>query len=235
MASQEYYYNLIKKQQEAQKNKDIADIKAQTDAQKKIVEENYNSEVGNTAEAYDILHRKNAVQKELNQRHIERKAAEMGLTDSGFNRTQQTAAQLSYANQSAEYSRQEQKAVDTLAATMRAKITELETNQNTNINSIERAYDQSATEQATKLRQADVDAAAKVQAARIAAESKLEMDIDYSTFSGSDWVEFFSEIKNTHGSLWAIETINDYASRGILPAQYAKQAAAAVRGGRVGG
>jgi hypothetical protein len=54
---------------------------------------------------------------------------------------------------------------------MRAKITELETNQNTNINSIERAYDQSATEQASKLYEADVAAAAKAQAARISAEN----------------------------------------------------------------
>lgn len=151
MASQQYYYDLIKKQNQEQKDKDIADIKAQTEAQKQIITENTNAQIAETNQAYDNLQRKNELQRELNKRFFERKAAETGRTNTGFNLTQQTAAQLSAANQSAEYDRQNQKAVDTLALTMRSKITELETNQNSQINAIEKSYDQFATEQATQL------------------------------------------------------------------------------------
>lgn len=169
MASQQYYYDLIKKQSQEQMNKDIADIKAQAEANKTMTTDAYKAQIADTNESYNELHRKNEQQRLLNQRYIERKAAEMGLTDSGFNRTQLTASQLAYSNQQGEYFRQQQKAVDTLAMTMKNKILELETAKNTNINAIEKSYDQYATEQATKLYDADVAAAAKAEAARISA------------------------------------------------------------------
>ena len=49
--------------------------------------------------AYEDQYQKNAVQKLINEQQIAEHNANLGLTDSGLNRTQQTAVQLSYANQ----------------------------------------------------------------------------------------------------------------------------------------
>ena len=179
MASQEYYYNLFKNQNKEQLDKDIADINSQYDASEKIVKDNYNAQIAEANDSYIDLHRKNETQRLLNQRYIERKAAEMGLTDSGFNRTQQTAAQLGYTTAQSDYFMQQQKAVDTLALAMNSKLTELATERNTDINNTYRAYDESATKYANELYKADLDAEAEAEKARIKAEQariKAEQD-----------------------------------------------------------
>lgn len=144
MKTYDEYVDDVRKQQQDQKDKDIANQKALYEANKTVVTDTYNAQIADTNDSYGDLHRKNETQRLLNQRYIERKAAEMGLTDSGFNRTQQTASQLAYSNQQGEYFRQQQKAVDTLALTMKNKLTELETTMNTNINAIEEGYEKSA-------------------------------------------------------------------------------------------
>lgn len=106
----------------------------------KLIEDNYGTQIADAKAAYDPLFRQNEIQRAVNERFLERKAAEMGLTDSGLSRTQQTANQLSYGNQNAEYMRQRQKAVDTLKAAMDAKILEQNTNLNTNIAGIKTTY-----------------------------------------------------------------------------------------------
>lgn len=176
MASQEYYYNLFKNQNKEQLDKDIADINAQYDASEKIVKDNYNAQIAEANDNYIDLHRKNETQRLLNQRYIERKAAEMGLTDSGFNRTQQTAAQLGYTTTQADYFMQQQKAVDTLALAMNSKLTELATGRNTDINNTYRAYDESATKYANELYKADLEAEAEAEKARIKAEQDAQKE-----------------------------------------------------------
>ena len=106
----------------------------------KLIEDNYGTQIADAKAAYEPLFRQNEIQRAVNERFLERKAAEMGLTDSGLSRTQQTANQLSYGNQNAEYMRQRQKAVDTLKAAMDAKILEQNTNLNTNIAGIKTTY-----------------------------------------------------------------------------------------------
>lgn len=118
----------------------LKQVKSVTDAQKKALEETkkagnqvaleklnadnaaieqtYGTQITETEGAYDDALRRNEVQLQLNRRAVERRMAEMGLTDSGLNRTQQTATQLSYANQKGSLYAQRQKAVDTLAAAM---------------------------------------------------------------------------------------------------------------------
>lgn len=106
----------------------------------KLIEDNYGTQIADAKAAYDPLFRQNEIQRAVNERYLERRAAEMGLTDSGLSRTQQTANRLSYSNQNAEYMRQRQKAVDTLKAAMDAKILEQNTNLNTNIAGIKTTY-----------------------------------------------------------------------------------------------
>ena len=136
----DYFYKLHKN---SYADSEAAAIQAAKDANKanvQLITDDYTTQIADAKAAYDPLFRQNEIQRAVNERYLERRAAEMGLTDSGLSRTQQTANQLSYGNQNAEYMRQKQKAVDTLKAAMDAKILEQNTNLNTNIAGIKTTY-----------------------------------------------------------------------------------------------
>lgn len=146
--SQNDFYNLYYKQGESEKNKLIQTKKDAAESDKKTINayaddsvqaitDGYNADVSETNESYEDAFRKNDVQVKLNERYLERKAAEMGLTDSGMNRTQMTANQISYANQKGTLTAQRQKAIDTLAAAMRSNIREIETKRNDSLAQVE--------------------------------------------------------------------------------------------------
>ena len=146
------YTDYKKEAEEASKALKEEDIKLANDQaaeNERLINENYETQLAETREGYEDLFRKNEVQKVLNERYFDRKAAEMGLSDSGFSRTRQTANQLNYANTNAEYEKNKQKAEDTLAAAMRAKITENELNRRQNVQSIESSYDTAASKTAS--------------------------------------------------------------------------------------
>ncbi len=147
--------------------------KAQTeliDSQIGTVKDNYNQKIADTNESYETAAQKNAVQKMINERQLAERMANLGLTDSGLNRTQQTAVQLSYANQSGELSRQRQKAIDNLAAAMTSEITGLENQKATKLAAIDEKYSTTAAEQATKLYNNEVTAEADMYKAGLEAE-----------------------------------------------------------------
>lgn len=194
----EYYKNFLKSSESslnegintatknAEKSKNI--INTKYDGQKQTLQENYDAGVANTNEAYDDAFRKNEIQVNLNERYLERKAAEMGLTDSGLNRTQMTANQLSYANQKGELTRQRQKAIDTLAATMRAKMTDINNNQtadiaevdmnlNTSIAQMKSDNQKWASEQASEMVKADKEA----ETARHKADKENNQEVSDTT------------------------------------------------------
>lgn len=177
----EHNKNKETKKQTAQSDKQI--INANADANIENITNNYNTQIADTNKSYENAFQQNELQVKLNERHLERKAAEMGLTDSGLNRTQLTANQMSYANQKGEISRQKQKAVDTLAATMRSKITEVNTNRNNQIAQIDSAlnndlaqmdldYASAARQQATDIYNAEYKAEQEREAERIKAEQE---------------------------------------------------------------
>lgn len=139
---------------------DIAALYQAKDAEAKIYTDNYNQQIADTAQSYENAFRQNELQRDLNERYLERKAAEMGLTDSGMNRTQLTANQLSYANQKGNLTMQKQKAVDTLASALQAKIAGVEAEKVTGAQQIRSSYDSAASEQATILAKADIEAQA---------------------------------------------------------------------------
>ena len=159
--------------------------KAQTeliDSQIGTVKDNYNQKIADTNESYETAAQKNAVQKMINERQLAERMANLGLTDSGLNRTQQTAVQLSYANQSGELSRQRQKAIDTLAAAMTSEITGLENQKATNLAAIDEKYSTTAAEQATELYNNEVTAEADMYDTKIkamASPSELKEIEDY--------------------------------------------------------
>ena len=169
--TQQEYYELIKKQSAGAEQGEIDTLNKITESQKGVVKEDYGTQIADAETAYNKALDKNEVQRVLNERYIERKAAEMGLTDSGMNRTQQTAAQLSYANQRGDIELQRQKAVDTLAAAMNSKIVELENSRLSSEQQIRSTYDTAATKQATDLYNKEVEANAAASKAYIEAEN----------------------------------------------------------------
>lgn len=126
--SYEEYVEEARKQGQAQQKADEAASNAAYDVTKTNTQNTYNKQIQDTKDSYDELYRENSVQKLINEREIAENMANLGLTDSGLNRTQQTAVQLSYANQKGKLDTSRQKAVDSLASELAAKISEIESN-----------------------------------------------------------------------------------------------------------
>jgi hypothetical protein len=166
-----HYKNQLKAT-EGQMNADISAVEDALNKNLAIVDENYAADVANTEQAYNSLYDQNAVSKIINERKIAENMANLGLTDSGLNRTQQTANQLSYANTNNQIGIQKQKAIDTLAQTMRNKKTELETTANTNIAGIKSSYSNAAMNNATSQYNAEVKADADMYKANLDASVK---------------------------------------------------------------
>lgn len=74
----------------------------------------YDEKVDKQSKAYEDSYRENAIQKLINERQVAENMANLGLTNSGLNRTQQTAVQLSYANNKAGIDKQKQSAISDL-------------------------------------------------------------------------------------------------------------------------
>jgi hypothetical protein len=159
------------------KEKEIKSVKDAAAASKKSIKSNYSKQITDTTDEYEGLFRKNDVQKYINSRALERRAAEMGYTDSGLSRMQQTANQLSHANQNSEYVRQKQKAVDTLTAAMLSETSEVDTKLNSSISDIETAYEKSAIEQGTSAYNSDLDRENEFAIAKYESDNKKEVDL----------------------------------------------------------
>ena len=119
---------------EDQTNTAIDDLKAEQESIIKDYDAEYN----------DIVNLAN-VQKHISQREVSEAMANAGMTDSGLNRTQQTAVQLSYANAENQARIARQKSVDTLAATVREKIHSLESSMKTNQANVDADYAENIT------------------------------------------------------------------------------------------
>lgn len=92
--------------------KALSDRKSLYTTEKSDINSLYDKQVLEEGKAYEDQYRENAVQKAINERQVAESIANLGLTNSGLNRTQQTAVQLSYANNNAAIDRQKQKAID---------------------------------------------------------------------------------------------------------------------------
>ena len=141
----------------------------------------YIAEQGKTAETeayadYENIVNTLNVQKLINERKLAESMGNAGSTDSGLNRTQRTAIQLSHSNAVSKEQITRQKTVDSIADWVRNKSTEvqLELKQNessiknaleTNLAQIDADFDAAATEWAGEQRKADIAAEnARIQA-----------------------------------------------------------------------
>ena len=152
----EYYKKLYKTGEQQLLDQENL-IRQQADAAIKASDESYNTQIADVKQTYEDAARRNEVQRVLNERHLERKMAEMGLTDSGLNRTQLTANQLSFANQQGDIDIARQKDINTLAAAMRAKRSELEGARDSSIAQLKSDYDTSIRKQAADLYEKDIE------------------------------------------------------------------------------
>ncbi len=149
----------------------IEDAKKQTDPQRaealKVTEENaqakikettdaYNSSINDVKTAYESEYQKNAVQKLINERTIAEKNANLGLSDSGLNRTQLTANQLSYANQKGNIDLVKQTAIDTLQTNLASAIATIKLENENSKLSINQSYDQYNDQLASEMYSADL-------------------------------------------------------------------------------
>ena len=94
-------------------------INQAADASNQLLQDTYDMGVADTQRDYAEQFDANAVQRMINERQIAESMANAGLTNSGMNASQMTANQLSYGNQNAKLRREQQSAIDTLAATLR--------------------------------------------------------------------------------------------------------------------
>ncbi len=211
-------------------------INSAHDASKANVQAQYDNAVTDTKVGYESEYQKNAVQKLINEKKVAETNANLGLTDSGLNRTQQTAVQLSYANQKGKIDLARQGALDDLALNLTSALTEIETNRSVDLLTADQKYndkaylaaqtnynndltafnDQIASgyEQYSAIAQAEIDAAADVQKAQISAKQLSEkinvLNSKNSTLGnlqGSFASNGITSIHNANGSTTYTDTV----------------------------
>jgi hypothetical protein len=126
------------------KDKDLKVSNELYDNQVKSINRDYDTQVFEQGKAYEDQYRENAVQKEINKRQVAESMANLGLTDSGLNRTQQTAVQLSYGNNKANIDRQRQSGIDNLNYSRRQALDTTEQNRLAANAQIEQGYAEKA-------------------------------------------------------------------------------------------
>lgn len=148
-------------------------INTAADSNLKIVEDDYKAQIAETEQSYNDRFDQNEVQRIINERTIAENMANAGLTDSGLNRTQLTANQLSYANNKSKISLEQQRAIDTLARSMLATTTDIKNKKMTDLAGIDSKYYNLAVGDATSRINTETEQAAAIEKARIESQVKL--------------------------------------------------------------
>lgn len=167
------YLNQAKSYWDPERKKEEEKIKSVSEMQKKSVTDIYNKQSDDTEVAYEDNYRENAVQKLINEREVAENMANLGLTDSGLNRTQQTAVQLSYANNKGQIDRQKQAQLDTIATNLAAELSSIEQTLLSDIAANDEKYNGYITNMANEGYSAAKQAEADIETARINAEADI--------------------------------------------------------------
>lgn len=138
----------------------------------------YDEQIFEAGRAYEDQYRENAVQKEINKRQVAESMANMGLTDSGLNRTQQTAVQLSYGNNKAAIDRAKRQSIDDIELKKTADLAAIRQGWLADKNSINRTYDKYEADYVGDLEDAD----AKRYEANIEAQLKAAEALEKTTY-----------------------------------------------------
>lgn len=161
----------------------IGQIHAAIDREAGAAREGYQNRINGAAEEFQPLYDRNALQEMISRKQVEESMANMGLTDSGLNRTQQTAIALQRGNadtatrkQQRDYVTQAQEAIDSIMASAASQKAQQEASirkatDDWYVNAMANA-EQSANSSASTRYQADQEYAAKIEAANIEARAK---------------------------------------------------------------
>lgn len=139
------------------------------DSQNAIIDANEKEAIENLNKDYEVLaneaaHQYDAdinlvdVQRRINERKVAETMANYGLTDSGLNRTQQTAVRLGADNAMAQLKVARQKQVDALARELQKQIGSVRTNAQADRTNLATAYQQNRNNYATSTYNAEVKA-----------------------------------------------------------------------------
>lgn len=154
----------------------INELNSAIDAASKPVIEGMENSKGDVSNQYKSVYDANAVQELVNRRQVQETMANMGLTDSGLNRTQQTAIALQRGNADASARMQEQAALDKITQSINEYLAQIASQKqqnsanilgqtNSSIRSLEQSLYQNALNNAASQYQAQLEAeAAKAQA-----------------------------------------------------------------------
>lgn len=148
------YDDILNKQKEKNAANKQADIDAFSSGKNSHINSTYalyEKSINDANVAYDNHYQKNAVQKMINEKQIAERNSNLGLTDSGLNRTQQTATQLSYANQKSSLDIARQGILDDLETQLANAITQLQNEKSSGIRSIENEWDSYSETQAQNI------------------------------------------------------------------------------------
>lgn len=219
------YDDYLKKAQErvaVNKEAEVNAANSAYNATKENTQNEYSKAINDTKVAYEGDYERNAVQRLINEKTVAEKNANLGLTDSGLNRTQQTAVQLSYANQKGDIDLARQSALNNLTLELTSAITKLETDRNSSILSINEKWNNYAdniaqtnynndltaynnqlnqyAEQLKDIEQAEINAAADVQKAQISA-SASSSNTSSSNSSNNTLLWYFTGAYDNYGNL----------------------------------
>lgn len=199
-------YDIYKKQGTAQRDADVAASDKMYDTQRRQTQDTYDRQIKDTNNSYEDMYRENAVQRLINERKIAEDMAGLGLTDSGLNRTQQTAVQLSYANSKNKIDTNRQKAVDTLAASLADAVSRIDANKLAAAEKIRGSYESSwnSAAQSTYAKELEeqtkrVEANIKAQKEQIAKQQKANYIIQ--TNGGTLRRSFTGSLKDNNVSV----------------------------------
>lgn len=167
--SQDEYIKRAEKKYAAQKEQAISDNNSDYAKTEETIKSLYQGKIEETEMKYDDLSRQNEVQKYINAREVAENNANLGITDSGLNRTQQTAVQLSASNNEAKIQRTRQSGVDALVREMTVDLSENETNRANSVKAIKQYYEGLASSEGAAAYKADVEA----ETARIKAQQEF--------------------------------------------------------------
>lgn len=170
------YVTEIEQQSNPLKKKSIGAVDVNADAAIKLAQDTYNKTIDKTKTQYESAYERNAVQKLINEKQIAEKNANLGLTDSGLNRTQQTAAQLGYANQKGNIDLSRQQALDELSSGLAASITNINAQRELDKTNINQFYDQQNANIAMSLYNTDVQDEYNRWMVEYNAEKELELE-----------------------------------------------------------
>lgn len=171
-----YDYNYFLKAQEENSKKYLNDqlglINASAAKQNAAAKTLYEGKIADVDSQYADEERRIAVQKFINEQEVEETMANMGLTDSGLNRTQQTAIQLSANNNMAKLQRQKQSMVDSLKREMTAALSDIETNRLSSESTLRQSVNNSNVSAAQTAYKSYLDQQEAIEKERIKAEKE---------------------------------------------------------------